>query len=359
MMVKFGGRNNDRGYSGSGSGNFRKGGRPMGEKKPYGRPDDRKTYGRSDEKKLYGRPDDRKVYGRSDEKKPYGRSYERKPYSRSDERKSYDTTDERKPFKRPDPEVRDRAETGEDIPRLEGRNPVIEALKAGRTIEKLYIAKGTYEGSIKQVISMAREKGIVINEVERATLDAMSETGSHQGVIAVVSPYSYVEVDDILGIAEKRGEPPFVIILDEIYDPHNLGSILRTANAVGAHGVIISKRRAVGLTPTVAKASAGAIEYTKVAKVTNIVQTIKSLKDRGIWIIGADMDGDRSYYEADLTGPIALIVGNEGEGIGKLVKENCDIIVKLPMKGEISSLNAGVAGGIIMYEILRQRTLKG
>lgn len=290
---------------------------------------------------------------RTDETKKHRRTeeFERIEYSRDS--KGY------KPFKQDETEFRGKAEEGMDILRLEGRNPVIEALKAGRTVEKLYIAKGANEGSIRQVISMAREKGIVINEVERAKLDAMSETGSHQGVIAVVSPYSYVDVDDILDIAQKKGEPPFIIVLDEIYDPHNLGSILRTANAVGAHGVIISKRRAVGLTPTVAKASAGAIEYVKVAKVTNIVQTLKSLKDKGIWVIGADMDGDRPYYEADLKGPIALVVGNEGEGIGKLVKENCDIIVKLPMKGEISSLNAGVAGGIIMYEILRQRILKG
>lgn len=359
MMVKFGGRNNDRGYSGGGSGNFRRGGRPMGEKKPYGRPDDRKTYGRSGERKPYGRPDERKTYDRSDEKKAYGPFYERKPYGRPDERKPYDAAGERKPFKRPDPENRDRAEAGEDIPRLEGRNPVIEALKAGRTIEKLYIAKGAYEGSIKQIVSMAKEKGIIITEVERARLDAMSETGSHQGVIAIVSPYSYVEVDDILAIARSKGEAPFIIVLDEIYDPHNLGSILRTANAVGAHGVVIPKRRAVGLTPTVAKASAGAIEYTKVAKVTNIVQTLKYLKEKGLWVIGADMEGDRQYFEADLTGPAALVIGNEGEGISKLIKENCDIIVKLPMKGEIASLNAGVAGGIIMYEILRQRILKG
>lgn len=248
-------------------------------------------------------------------------------------------------------------DVSEDIPRLEGRNPIIEALRSGRTIEKLYISKGMQEGSIRQIISMAREKGIVINEVDRIKLDAMSETRSHQGVIAVVTPYKYVEVDDILNYAREKEEQPFVVILDEIYDPHNLGSIIRTADASGVHGVIISKRRAVGLTPTVAKASAGAVEHMRVAKVTNISQTIRMLKEQGLWVVGADMDGDKAYYEADIKGPIALVVGSEGEGMGKLVKENCDFLVKLPMKGKISSLNAGVAGAVIMYEILRQRTI--
>lgn len=248
---------------------------------------------------------------------------------------------------------------GEDIPRLEGRNPVIEALKSGRTIEKLYIAKGSIEGSIRQIISMAKDRGIVINEVDRVKLDVMSETKNHQGVVAIVSPYTYVEVDDILEDARTKGEQPFIILLDEIYDPHNLGSVLRTANACGAHGVIISKRRAVGLTPAVAKASAGAVEYVRVSRVTNISQTIKYLKEKGIWVAGADMDGEKMYYEADLSGPIALVIGSEGEGMGKLIKNNCDFIVKMPMKGQISSLNAGVAGAVLMYEVVRQRSLKG
>jgi 23S rRNA (guanosine2251-2'-O)-methyltransferase len=256
---------------------------------------------------------------------------------------------------------RDRKEdnAGEDILRLEGRNPVVEALRSGRTIEKILIAKGSQEGPIKWIKAMAKDKGIVVNEVERVRLDNMSETQSHQGVIAIVSPYKYVEVDDILAYAQEKGEQPFIVVLDEIYDPHNLGSILRTAEACGVHGVIISKRRAVGLTPTVAKASAGAIEYVKVAKVTNISQTLKYLKDKGIWVAGADMDGEKSYFEEDMTGPIALVIGSEGSGIGKLVKENCDFLVKLPMKGKISSLNASVAGAVMMYEILRQRILKG
>lgn len=249
--------------------------------------------------------------------------------------------------------------SGEDILRLEGRNPVIEALKSGRTIEKILVAKGSQEGSIKQIMAMAREKGIVINEVDRVRLDNMSETRSHQGVIAIVSPYKYYEVDDILEYAQEKGEQPFLVVLDEIYDPHNLGSVLRTADACGVHGVIISKRRAVGLTPTVAKSSAGAVEYVRVAKATNISQTLKYLKERGLWVVGADMDGEKAYFEQDLTGPIALVIGSEGEGIGKLIKENCDFLVKLPMKGRISSLNAGVAGAVMMYEILRQRELKG
>jgi len=247
----------------------------------------------------------------------------------------------------------------EDIPRVEGRNPVIEALKSGRTVERIFVAKGLQEGSIRQIISMARERHIVISEVERARLDAMSETKSHQGVIAIVSPYSYVEVDEILEYAREKNEHPFIVILDEVSDPHNLGSILRTAEACGVHGVIISKRRAVGLTPTVAKASAGAIEYMNVAKVANISQTIKNLKENGLWVVGADMDGEKMYFEADLKGPIAIVIGSEGEGIGKLVKESCDFIVKLPMMGRISSLNASVAGGIIMYEAVRQRIMQG
>lgn len=246
----------------------------------------------------------------------------------------------------------------QDIPMLEGRNPVIEAIKSGRTIEKILIAKGSQEGSIRQLIAMAREKGLVIVEVDREKLDYMSETKSHQGVIAITSPYKYVEVQDILNYAKEKGEKPFVIILDEIYDPHNLGAIIRTAEAVGAHGIIIPKRRAVGLTPTVAKASAGAIEYVKVAKVTNISQTINMLKENGLWIVGADMDGDKSYFESDFTDAIALVIGSEGEGISRLVKDRCDYLVNMPMKGKVSSLNASVAGAVLMYEVVRQRITK-
>lgn len=235
-----------------------------------------------------------------------------------------------------------------------GRNPVIELLKSGRTVEKLFVAKGSTEGSISVIMSMAREKGIVISEVDRKKLDSLAGGSSHQGVAAQVTPYSYFTVEDMLKEAEDKGEDPFLIILDEIEDPHNLGSIIRSANVCGAHGVIIPKRRSATMTPIVAKTSAGAVEYTKVAKVTNITQTIKELKEKGLWIIGADMDGEYCY-NSNLKGPIAIVIGNEGKGISRLVKENCDLVVKIPVLGQISSLNASVAAGIIMYEIVRQR----
>lgn len=241
--------------------------------------------------------------------------------------------------------------------RLEGRNSVLEALKAGRTINKIFVSKGDREGSIKQIVAMAIEKRILVQEVERGKLDSMSSTFSHQGVIAFVSPKDYVEVDDILAIAAEKGEAPFIIILDEITDPQNLGSILRTADAAGVHGVIIPKRRAIGLTAVVSKASAGAVEYVPVARVTNLAQTIEHLKKQNIWVGGTAMTGGKSFYESDLKGPIAIVIGSEGEGIGKLILDKCDFTVSLPMKGNIESLNAGVAGGIIMYEILRQRSL--
>lgn len=245
------------------------------------------------------------------------------------------------------------AEIAED--RLEGRNSVIEALRANRTINKILIAKGDTEGSINQIIGMARERNIIIQEVDRQRLDMISSTKAHQGVIAFVAMKDYVEVDEILDIAKVKGEAPFIIILDEITDPQNLGSILRTANAVGVHGVIIPKRRAVGLTAVVSKAAAGAVEYVPVARVTNIAQTINDLKKKNIWVAGTDSTGDKYYYEHDLKGPIALVVGSEGKGMAKIVRESCDYVVKIPMKGDISSLNASVAGAVVMYEIMRQR----
>lgn len=246
-------------------------------------------------------------------------------------------------------------DTGGGIDRLEGRNPVLEALRSGRTINKILVAKGEREGSIKQIIALARQKGIVLQDVDRARLDSISVTRAHQGVIAFTAVRDYVDVDDILNISEEKREPAFIIIIDEINDPHNLGSILRTADAAGAHGVIIPKRRAVGLTPAVSKASAGAVEYVPVARVTNLVQTIEYLKSRNIWVVGTDSTGDRPYYSADLTGPIALVIGSEGGGMGRLVREKCDFIVRIPMKGTVSSLNAAVAGAVVMYEILKQR----
>lgn len=250
----------------------------------------------------------------------------------------------------------ERDEQADGADKLEGRNSVLEALKSGRSINKIFISKGEREGSIKQIIALAKEKGIVVQEVDRVKLDNMSQTHSHQGVIAFVAVKEYVEVDDILQIAQEKGEQPFIILLDEITDPHNLGSILRTANAVGAHGVIIPKRRSIGLTSTVSKASAGAVEYVPVARVTNLGQTIDYLKKQNVWVVGTDLSGKQAFFKSDLKGPVALVIGSEGEGMGKLVSEKCDFIVNIPMKGQISSLNAAVAGAIVMYEILKQRS---
>lgn len=243
----------------------------------------------------------------------------------------------------------------EKCEKLEGRNPVLEALKAGREINKILIASGERKGSINQIAAMAKHKGIVIQYVDKKRLDNISSGGAHQGVIAYVSPKKYVDVDDIINIAQSRGEPPFIVILDEITDPHNLGSILRTAEAAGVHGVIISKRRAVGLTEAVSKASAGAVEYVAVARVTNIAQTIEYLKKKNIWIVGTDASSEKPFYENDFTDSVALVVGSEGEGIRRLVREKCDFVVSIPMLGNITSLNAAVAASIIMYEVLRQR----
>lgn len=242
--------------------------------------------------------------------------------------------------------------------KIEGRNPVLEALKAEREMDKILIAKGAEQGSVQKIIGAAKERGIPIQYVERQKLDQLSQSHSHQGIIAFVAAYRYAEVEDILDKAAQKGEAPFIVILDEITDPHNLGSILRTANAAGVHGVIIPKRRAVGLTAVVAKTSAGAIEYVPVAKVSNLAQTIDTLKDKGLWVVGADMDGQNTYYEQDLTGNTALVIGSEGQGIGRLIKEKCDFIVRIPMKGQLSSLNASVAASLMMYEVMRQRDQK-
>ena len=237
---------------------------------------------------------------------------------------------------------------------VEGRNAVLEVFKSGRDIEKIIVAKGNTEGTIRRIMAMAADKGVVLQQVERKRLDEMSQTKNHQGVIAIVSSHSYVSVEDILEKAKNKGKDPFIIILDEITDPHNFGAILRTADAAGADGVIISKRRSVGLTATVAKTSAGAIEYVPVAKVTNIANTIEDLKKAGLWIACTDMDG-KSYFESDLKGPIALVIGSEGDGVSRLVKEKCDFTVSIPMYGQISSLNASVAAALFMYEVVRQR----
>ena len=232
---------------------------------------------------------------------------------------------------------------------------MLEALKANRTINKIFVSKGEKEGSIRQILAVAKQKGIIVTEVERNALDSMSSTKAHQGVIAFVAVKDYVSVDDILLAAKEKGEDPFIIILDEITDPHNLGSIMRTANAVGVHGIIIPKRRAIGLTSTVSKASAGAVEYVPVARVTNINQTIEYLKKNNVWVVGTDATGSRAFYNSDLKGATALVIGSEGTGMSKLVREKCDFVVNIPMQGEISSLNASVAAAIVMYEIKRQR----
>lgn len=252
------------------------------------------------------------------------------------------------------PQFAEEPDTDDSVNLIEGRNPVLEALKSGREIDKIFVQKGESVGSIRQIIAMARDKNILIKEVDKAKLDGLSTTRNHQGVIASAAMYKYYDVDEILQIAKDKGEDPFLIILDEITDNNNLGSVLRTADAAGVHGVIIPKRRSVALTPVVAKTSAGAVEYVPVAKVTNLNQTIDYLKKRGVWIAGADMKGE-TYYGKDLKGPMALVIGGEGEGLGRLIKENCDFLVSIPMKGRISSLNAAVSTAIIVYEIYKQR----
>ena len=246
------------------------------------------------------------------------------------------------------------AEEREDI--IIGRNAVIEALKNdSRTIETLYISNNKLEGSINTIVGMAKEKKIIIKEVDKRKLDGMCDGESHQGVIAKVTPFKYSEVSDILDLAKERGESPFIVILDEVEDPHNLGSIARTAELFGVHGIIIPKRRSASVTATVYKSSVGAIEHVKGAKVTNLTATIDSLKEQGIWVYGADIRAEEYSYEVDYSGPCALIIGNEGRGISKLTVQKCDKLIKIPMVGKINSLNASVAGGIMMYEVLKGR----
>ncbi len=237
---------------------------------------------------------------------------------------------------------------------IEGRNAVIEAFRSGKTIDKLYILDGCQDGPILTIQREAKKQGSLMKYVSKERLNQLSETGKHQGVIAVAAAYEYASVEDILQRAKEKGEPPFLILLDNIEDPHNLGAIIRTANLAGAHGIIVPKNRAVGLTATVARTSAGALNYTPVAKVTNLAQTIEALKKEGLWFVCAHMEGT-IMYELDLKGPIGLVVGNEGEGVSRLVKEKCDMAAAIPMKGDIDSLNASVAAGVLAYEILRQR----
>ena len=243
----------------------------------------------------------------------------------------------------------------EDETRLEGRNVITEALKAGRTIDKVFVADGDIDAGLQRLVVQAKDAGAVVVPVDRRKLDMMSTTHSHQGIIAQAAAHTYYTIDDILQEAADRGEAPLIVICDELSDPHNLGAILRTAECAGAHGVIIPKRRSVGLTATVAKASAGAMEYMRVAKVTNIANAIRELKEKGVWVFGTAAEGSVPMYKADLTGPAAIVIGNEGDGMSPLVRKNCDMLVHIPMKGRISSLNASAAASILLYEAVRQR----
>ena len=237
---------------------------------------------------------------------------------------------------------------------IEGRNAVLEALRSGKPIDKLFVLEGCQDGPIRSITREAKKHDTIVKFVARERLDQMSETKKHQGVIAFVADYEYAQIEDMLALAQERKEAPFLFLLDGIEDPHNLGAIIRTANLAGAHGVIIPKNRAVGLTATVAKASAGALNYTPVAKVTNLSHTIRELKEQGLWFVCADMAGE-AMYRLDLKGPVGLVIGSEGEGVSKLVRENCDFMAAIPMRGEINSLNASVAAGVLAYEIVRQR----
>lgn len=286
---------------------------------------------------------------------------EQKKKARPQERRSRKFEREAPRRKRPQMEAEPkRREEPRELPDdvLVGRNAVTEALKSGRGINKLWIASGDREGSVAEIAALAKERGIVVQYVERAKIESLAGGHRHQGVLAYVAPVPYAELDDILKAAEEKGEAPFLVLLDELEDPHNLGALLRTADATGVHGILIPKRRSVSLNATVAKTSAGAVEYVPVARIGNIAQTLKKLKEKGFWVAGADMDGEKAYYEADLTGPLVLVVGSEGKGMSRLTKEACDFIVRMPMVGRINSLNASVAGSILMYESMRQRLQK-
>ena len=322
------------------------GDRPNGERRPYG---DRPNGG---ERRPYGdRPNggERRPYGErpnNGERRPYGErpnNGERRPYG------DRPMNDRRPPMPRPamTPPPAQEEEMQSNL--LVGRNPIREALKAGRDMEKLLVAKGELIGSAREIVAMAREQKVIVQEVDRAHLDAMAP--GHQGLIAVVSAYAYKTVDDMLALAKERGEEPFLVILDGVTDPHNLGAIIRSAECAGAHGVIIPERRAVGLTPAAVKASAGAVEYLPVAREVNLTRTIERLKKEGIWIYGTAMNGE-DYRKVDYSGAKALVIGSEGEGMSRLVSESCDKVVTLPMKGKIESLNASVAAGILLYAMM-------
>lgn len=273
-----------------------------------------------------------------------------------EEKKKQKRNNRNKPIEKHDLSRTEGKKLPEDV--LIGRNAVIEALRSERGINKILLAEGDRAGSVKEILSLARERGIVVQSVNRSKLEALAGGMRHQGVLAYVSPVAYAELEDILKRAAEKEEPPFLLLLDELEDPHNLGALLRTADAAGVHGVLIPKRRSVPLNATVAKTSAGAVEYVPVARIGNISQTLRELKQKGMWVAGADMGGEQAYYEADLTGPLVLVIGSEGHGMSRLTREQCDFVVRMPMAGRINSLNASVAGSILMYEVMRQRLLK-
>ena len=339
--------------------------RPYGDKPAFDRGPrpERREYERRDERRPYGdkpafdrgpRPE-RREYERRDERRPYGEKPafdrgprpERREFERRDDRREYDR---RPPMPRPEMQQMDEEPMESNL--LVGRNPIREALKAGRDIEKLLVARGELIGSAREIVGMARDAKIIVQEVARERLDAMAP--NHQGLIAVASAYSYKTVEDMLALAKERGEAPFLVILDGVTDPHNLGAIIRSAECVGAHGVIIPERRAVGLTPSAVKASAGAVEHIPVAKEVNLTRTIERLKKEGVWVYGAAMKGE-DFRKVDFSGPAALVIGSEGEGISRLVMESCDRLVSLPIKGQLDSLNASVAAGVLLYAMMGAR----
>ncbi len=344
-----------------------RGGRKPYDKKPYGErrqyagdPHERKPYdkdGKPGERRYADGP--RKPYNNKEERRYVGDPHERKPYGdrpafggpRPQKREERDERrDDRRPPRPERPAFAPEHEEPDNL--LVGRNPIREALRAGRDIEKLLVARGELIGSAREIVAMAHEAKIVVQEVDRARLDAMAP--NHQGLIAVASAYAYKTVDDMLALAKEHGEDPLLVILDGVTDPHNLGAIIRSAECAGAHGVIIPERRAVGLTPSAVKASAGAVEYLPVAKETNLTRLIERLKKENIWVYGAAMNGE-DYRKVDFSGPAAIVIGSEGEGISRLVAESCDKLVSLPMKGHIDSLNASVAAGILLYAMMGAR----
>ena len=265
--------------------------------------------------------------------------------------------DKKQSFNKTDSYKKENAKNEEVIldDQVEGRNSVIELLESGRDINKIFIAKGEKHGSINKILALAKEHKVIVTEVERSKINSMSQTDNNQGVIAIVPPFNYCEVDDILNLAKEKNEDPFIVILDGIEDPHNLGSIIRTAETAGVHGIIIPKRRAAQVNSTVNKVSAGAVEHMKIARVNNITETIRYLKENDLWICGTDINTNTYYYNQDFKMPIGIVIGSEGFGMSRLVKENCDFLVKIPMKGKITSLNASVSAGIVMYEVVKQR----